>query len=164
MSKTLSSLFIVLLLAGCTMGNIDEPNNTTEPTTTEPTSNEETFNIVGTYIETSTESMPDDWKRKSDKSFSKITLNEDGTCTFTYNRCDEMVTTEATFEIVGDQIILYNHDEYLSDYSHPDNEVSFTILSSDEIYYNQNVGCVWGYDAFQKGYASFKKVIDINDN
>lgn len=121
--------------------------------------------------------MPDNWKRKDQGCFSRLILNEDGTCFFIWNQCDDMYLVTPIYEVVYDKIIIddveFNNPHWNEFRSHvldpakesdPDGmnidegkDITFTIVSEDEIYPDFDIGCVYGYDAYQKGYASFKK-------
>ena len=175
MRKLLLILIAIFMLTGCTGDDISDQSTPepTETTITEPTTTDDTTSIAGTYIETYKDAIPEDWKRKNEAAFSRLILNEDGSCLFIYNNCDAMYVVTPSYEVVDDKIILegggpmdYFYNDFLKRArSYEDGQVvkdkdmtiSFTIVSDDKIYPNFDVGCVFGYEDYQKGYASFIK-------
>ena len=178
MRKLLLILIAIFMLTGCTGDDISDQSTPepTETTITEPTTTEDTTSIAGTYIETYKDAIPEDWKRKNEAAFSRLILNEDGSCLFIYNNCDAMYLISPTYEVVDDKIIISDidfnnpHWKFFKDYVHPvkksdsndividdDEDITFTIVSDDEIYPNFEIGCIYGYEDYQKGYTSFIK-------
>ena len=175
MHKLLLILIATFMLTGCTAGDISDQSTPepTETTITEPTTTEDTTSIAGTYIETYKDAIPEDWKRKNEASFSRLILHEDGTCFFIWNNCDAMYVVTPSYEVIDDKIVLegggpmdYFYNDFLKRarsfedgqvVKDEDMTISFTIVSDDEIYPNFDVGCVFGYEDYQKGYASFIK-------
>ena len=84
-----------------------------------------------------------------------------------------MYVVTPSYEVIDDKIILegggpmdYFYNDFLKRArSYEDGQVvkdedmtiSFTIVSDDEIYPNFDVGCVFGYEDYQKGYTSYVK-------
>ena len=175
MRKLLLILIAIFMLTGCTGDDISDQSTPepTETTITEPTTTDDTTSIAGTYIETYKDAMPESLERKNEACLSRLILNEDGSCLFIYNNCDAMYVVTPSYEVVDDKIILegggpmdYFYNDFLKRArSYEDGQVvkdegmtiSFTIVSHDEIYPNFDIGCVFGYEDYQKGYTSFIK-------
>ncbi len=120
------------------------------PSTTENEENKD-FTSKGTYIVTYTDKAEGNI---SEDTPSILTINEDKTYEFLYNRCDSMITIKGKYEVKDNTLTLVDSKKTLS----KDKDLTFTIVDDSEIYLNDWLSCVIEKEAYDNGYGSFKKV------
>ncbi len=119
--------------------------------TTEKEEEKKDFSSNGTYVVTYTK---DAIGNISEDTPSILTLKDDKTYEFLYNRCDSMVTLKGKYEIKGKTLTLVDSKKTLK----KDTDLTFTIVDDSEIYLNDWLSCVIEKEAYDNGYGSFKKV------
>lgn len=150
----LVSVFIVLgglLFYNYTKNSVQDDKETTENKDNIPTKENNT-NISGNYIVTYTDKATEAAKANVK---STLTINSDATFLFQYNNCDMMQEISGKYEIKDNILTLLDTDKIKYG-----KNITFTIVSNDEIYLNDSIGCVLSAQEYQKGYGSFKKTND----
>ena len=149
----LVSVFIVLgglLFYNYTKNSVQDDKETTENKDNIPTEeNNNNNNISGNYIITYTDKTPKDIKANV---ASTLIINSDATFLFKYNNCDIMPEISGKYEIKDDILTLLDTANI-----NQGKNITFTIVSNNEIYLNDSIGCVINAQEYQKGNGSFKK-------
>lgn len=135
-------IIIIIVLLGLLINNKLNENNK---------SIEQNNSLIGKYVITYSDIAPIDIKNNLP---SELILNHDNTFNFRYNNCDDFYIITGEFKINGEKLVLSNLSKPINNY----NTISFNIVSNNELYLNNFIGCVINYNEYQKGYGSFKKI------
>ena len=124
--------------------------NNEKPNTTEGENKDFTSN--GTYVVTYTDKGIENGLTASVPS--TLTLNEDKSYVFLYNRCDQMVLVKGNYEVKDNVITLVDSKTT----THNNEDLTFTIVNDNEIYLNEFYSCTISKDDYNNGLGSFKKI------
>lgn len=153
-------IIIILIVIGISIFFIYKnslENNLETPNHEENNNNiSKNFILNGKYVVTYNDKTPKDYKANTP---STLIINSDNTFIFNYNACADMQDLNGDYEIIDNKLILSNYktrNQYEISSVLPET-LSFTIISNDEIYLNDFLGCVIDSNDYDKGYGSFKK-------